>query len=259
VQLNYRDTGPRGTAIPVILIHGLFGSLDNLSQLARALQDERRVISLDMRNHGASPHVPTMSYPEMAADLLALMDALGLPRAHLVGHSLGGKIAMATALAHPERVASLVVADMAPVAYSTSLHQPVFEALEAVRASQVQDRQGADLLMRDYLADAPVRQFLLKSFCLRDGHPDWRFNLSAIVAEYPKLMDWPAPAAPYPGRVLFIKGARSDYLQPAHQAAINVQFPAAQARIILDAGHWLHAEKPLIFNRLVVDFLSVTG
>ncbi len=259
MQLHYRDTGPQGEAIPVILIHGLFGSLDNLSQLARALRGERRVISLDMRNHGASPRAASMSYPEMAADVLALMDTLALPHAHLVGHSLGGKIAMATALAYPARISSLVVADMAPVPYATDRHQSVFAALAAVRASGAQDRQAADLLLRDYLPDAGVRQFLLKSFLLQDGRPQWRFNLDAIRSEYPRLMAWPSPPAPYPGRVLFIKGARSDYLLPEHQATIAAQFPAAQARIILEAGHWLHAEKPLIFNRLVVDFLSVTG
>ena len=252
-MLHYQRQGP-GSAPAIILLHGLFGDKDNLGNLARALADTFCVIQVDLPNHGGSPRQDDMGYPAMCQALQALLDTLGLRRVHLLGHSLGGKLAMQFALRHPTRVDRLIVADMAPVAY-TARHDRVFAALQAVVAHGCQTRQEAEAVMTPQLEDARVRQFLLKSFQARVG---WRFQLSALIANYPALMDWPALNGQFSGPVLFLKGGLSDYLLPEHQAVIGHYFPQAKARIITDAGHWLHAEKPLLFNRLVVDFLSTS-
>ncbi len=256
-MLHYRDSGSANSPT-ALLIHGLFGDLDNLGQLARQLASDYRVIALDMRNHGHSPHQATMSWAELTQDLLALLDQLAIPAAHLIGHSLGGKLAMQFALRHPARTLSLVVVDVAPVAYAEARHEQVFAALQAVLNSDAADRKGADAIMATFLADAAVRQFLLKSFMATKVGPAWRFNLAALQACYGELMDWQATEAPFTGPTLFIKGGRSDYLLPEHQTTIVRLFPLAKARIIPDADHWLHAEKPLLFNKLVVDFLSIS-
>lgn len=252
-MLQYLRQGPE-SAPAIILLHGLFGDKDNLGNLARALAGTWCVIQVDLPNHGGSPHQDDMSYPAMCEALLTLLDTLGLSRVHLLGHSLGGKLAMQFALRYPARVDRLIVADMAPVAYPAR-HERVFAALQAAVAQGCRTRQEAETAMIPQLEDARVRQFLLKSFQAGVG---WRFQLPAINANYPTLMDWPSLDGQFSGAVLFLKGGLSDYLLPEHQAVIGHYFPQAKARIIADAGHWLHAEKPLLFNRLVVDFLSTS-
>ena len=252
-MLHYRQQGA-DIAPAIILLHGLFGDKENLGALARALADEFRVIQVDLPNHGDSPHQADMAYPGMCHELLLLLDTLGLGKVHLLGHSLGGKLAMQFALRHPQRIDRLIIVDMAPVAYAPR-HESVFTALQAVIDRGCQSRQEAEVAMTEKLADPRVRQFLLKSFRVGGG---WRFNLSALRANYPALMDWPSPESSFAGPSLFIKGGQSDYLLPEHQPLISRYFPNAKARIILDAGHWVHAEKPLLFNRLVVDFLSTS-
>ena len=256
-MLYYRELGS-AQAPAVVLIHGLFGDLDNLGQLARHLDNDYRVVALDMRNHGHSPHQESMSWAELSLDLLTLLDHLAIPVAHLVGHSLGGKLAMQFALRHPARTLSLVVVDVAPVAYASARHETVFAALQAVEEQAAKDRKSAEAIMAPFLPEAAVRQFLLKSFVVTEGGAKWRFNLAALQACYDELMGWQTPAAPFPGPTLFIKGGLSDYLLPEYQGSIVSLFPQAKARIIPDAGHWLHAEKPLLFNKLVVDFLSIS-
>ena len=256
-MLHYRESGSV-QAPAVVLIHGLFGDLDNLGQLARHLTQEYRVIALDLRNHGHSPHYAQMSWPEMSHDLLTLLDHLAIPEAHLVGHSLGGKLAMQFALLHPRRTSSLVVVDMAPVTYASTRHDSVFAALRTVEQQQPGDRKSADNMMAPLLPEAAVRQFLLKSYLVTREHSRWRFNLAALQACYADLMGWQSTEAQFVGPTLFIKGGLSDYLLPDHQATIIKLFPQARARVIPDAGHWLHAEKPLLFNKLVVDFLSIS-
>lgn len=253
-QFSPAKTGP-----VVVLIHGLFGSLDNLGRLANTLTEAGfGVLSLDLRNHGRSPHSPSHDYPAMVADLLALLDKQGLNEVDLVGHSMGGKVAMQFALRHPQRVQKLVIVDMAPVAYPTGAHDAVFAGLQAVAAQAPLTRHQADACLAQHLTDPAVRQFLLKSF-LPGSQPCWRFNLPALQANYPHILAWPPVTAAYPGPSLFIKGELSPYLQPSHQAAIQQQFPQAKARLVVGAGHWLHAEKPLLFNKLVVDFLSASS
>nr|WP_279008963.1 alpha/beta fold hydrolase [Aeromonas jandaei] len=254
--MNFKEQG-QGPA--VILIHGLFGSLDNLGLLARALGEHYRVISVDLRNHGTSFRRDDMSYPAQAADILALMDHLGLDQAAIVGHSMGGKVGMQLAKLAPARVSRLVVADMAPVAYPHSRHQNVFAGLNATLAAQPQSRSDAERILAEHIEIAGVRQFLLKSFAKGDDGWQWRFNVPALEENYANIMGWPEDERRFEGPVLFIKGGDSDYMQPQYSEAALAQFPAAKVRVIAGTGHWLHAEKPMLFNKLVVDFLSTGG
>ncbi|GAA4498147.1 alpha/beta fold hydrolase [Pseudaeromonas paramecii] len=250
---------PGDPARVVVLIHGLFGSLDNLGQLAKALGEAGfAVLTLDLRNHGRSPHSAEHSYPAMVADLLELLDEQGLSRVMLLGHSMGGKVAMQFALHHPERVQKLVVVDMAPADYQPGEHDAVFAGLEAVAAQAPLTRSEADACLSQHLPDPAVRQFLLKSF-LPGTRPGWRFNLPVLRTDYPQILAWPPVEGRYSGPSLFIKGELSAYLQPKHQDTIQRLFPQAKAKLVLGAGHWPHAEKPLLFNKLVVDFLSASS
>lgn len=257
MQLNFQRQGQGPT---VILIHGLFGSLDNLKGLSGVLAEHYDVISVDVRNHGRSPHSAQMNYQVMAEDILALIEQLKLSQPWLIGHSMGGKIAMMTAALAPSLISGLVVADMAPVAYEHARHGDVFAGLTAVATAQCANRKEADVMLAEYITTLGVRQFLLKSFvppATNDGETQsWRFNLDALIAQYPHIMSWPGVKPAYSGPALFIKGAESDYLLPEYQAEVVRQFPHAKAKVIAGTGHWLHAEKPQIFNRLVLDFLS---
>ncbi len=254
--LNFKEQG-QGQA--VVLIHGLFGSLDNLGLLARTLSEHYRVISVDLRNHGASFHSDEMSYPQQAADVLALLDALALDQVSLVGHSMGGKVAMQLAKQAPARVARLVVADIAPVAYPHSRHQNVFAGLNATLKQLVQSRSEAEAILAEHIEIAGVRQFLLKSFAKGESGWGWRFNVAALERNYANIMGWPDNQHRFEGPTLLIKGGDSDYMQPQYTDTVMAQFPAAKARVIAGTGHWLHAEKPVLFNKLVVDFLSTGG
>jgi esterase len=196
-----------------------------------------------------------MNYQVMSDDILHLLDQLNQPNVHLLGHSMGGKVAMAVALQAPDRVASLSVADIAPVTYKESRHTNVFKALNAVANAQVTSRKEAELLMSDYLTEPSVRQFLLKSFS-NEQPTHWQFNLHILQQHYADIMGWPFATQHYSGPVLFIKGGASDYLQAEHQPAITQHFPNASAKIIPGCGHWLHAEKPLLFNGIVERFLQ---
>ena len=242
-----------------MLIHGLFGSLDNLGLLARPLSEHYRVISVDLRNHGTSFPSDEMSYPQQGADVIALLDQLGLEQVALVGHSMGGKVAMQVAKLAPARVDRLVVADIAPVAYPHARHQNVFAGLHATLANPPQSRAEAEALLAQYVEIPGVRQFLLKSFAKTEAGWAWRFNVPALERNYANIMGWPDDQTRFEGPTLFIKGGDSDYVQPQYTETVMAQFPAAKARVIAGTGHWLHAEKPVLFNKLVVDFLSTGG
>ena len=242
-----------------MLIHGLFGSLDNLGLLARPLSEQYRVISVDLRNHGASFHSGEMSYPQQGAHVIALLDQLGLEQVALVGHSMGGKVAMQVAKQAPARVDRLVVADIAPVAYPHARHQNVFAGLNATLERLPQSRSEAEAILAEHIEIPGVRQFLLKSFTKTQAGWGWRFNVPALEHNYASIMGWPDDQTRFEGQTLFIKGGDSDYMQPQYTETVMAQFPAAKARIIAGTGHWLHAEKPALFNKLVVDFLSTGG
>jgi len=243
-----------GAGAPVILIHGLFGTLDNLGRLAKALSDDHQVISIDLPNHGNSFHTGNIDYPTMAADVLRLLDYLNIEQCAMVGHSMGGKVAMEFALQHPTRISTLVVADIAPVTY-TNRHSDVFCALNAVDLAKITSRQQALATVVNHGIDQGIAMFLLKNLAKGDNGFYWRCNLSGLQTGYPAIIGGMTPQLSYSGPVLFIKGGLSDYITAEHKQPIGQHFPNATLKIIQSTGHWLHAEKPASFNKIVGDFL----
>lgn len=226
-------------SVPILLIHGLFGSLDNLGVLARGLKNDRPLIQVDVRNHGLSPRSDEMNYHVMAQDMLDTLDAHGIDKVAVIGHSMGGKIAMTLSALAPERLERLVMIDIAPVDYHTRRHDDIFAAINAVSEAGVRQRSEAAQVMRDLIQEEGVIQFILKSF--HDG--EWRFNVPALWNNYRAISGWETvPAWPHPA--LFIRGGDSAYLDNQYRDALLNQFPQAHAHVISGAGHWVHAEKP---------------
>ncbi len=252
LPLHVQSLGEQGSW--VLLLHGLFGGGDNLGSLGRALSTRHRVLLVDLRNHGRSPHADDCSLTAMAADIAALLRRFDITSCAVVGHSLGGKVAMQLALAAPAQVTRLVVADIAPVDYPAH-HQPVFAALRGVDLARVERRSDAELQLARQLDDAGLRAFLLKNLVREESGFRWRINLDALERNYGQFTVAPQ-GAPWPGPTLFIRGGDSDYIRAEHESAMRARFPAFELATIPGAGHWLHGERPAEFNRLVGDFLS---
>lgn len=254
MKLNYVE---QGTGSSVILMHGMFGSLSNLGNLARALASNYRVISVDLRNHGDSPHEQRMDLEVMATDIVELMDDLDIRCSTLIGHSLGGKVAMQVAMNHPHRVDCLVVADISPVDYPKQNNNQVVSALVALSEQTVDSRQIADATLAEYDIDAPTRAFVLKNLRrLSSGHFELKLNVESIRANYGNKLVMAPKGEQYSGPTLFIKGQNSAYIQDKHLPIIESLFPSGHLQVIDGVGHWLHAEKPEVFNSLVCGFLS---
>ena len=246
----------RGEGPALILLHGLFGAGDNLGGIRRRLEHAFELHSLDLRNHGRSPHTESMGYPEMAADVLAYMDSAGLEQASVLGHSMGGKVAMEMALEQPPRVERLIVADIAPVAYEAH-HDRIREALQRFDPAGVRSRREADNELAHWIDTSGVRQFLLTNLVPRDGGGfSWRMNVDGILACYEQIVGAQPAQGRYEGPTLFIRGEQSDYIQESHREVVERLFPNAQLRVIPQAGHWLHAEKPDLFARVCERFLT---
>ncbi len=243
-----------GQGAPVVLLHGLFGRGRNLTTLQTALAGQHRVLAPDLRNHGASPHAPAMDYATLAADLIETLDAIGLDRFTLIGHSMGGKVAMRAALDHPARVTRLAVLDIAPMPYATTLGRYAASML-ALPLSPNLTRREADHALSTAVPDAATRAFLLQN--LKTGHePAWTLGLGFIAAAMPDLMRWDFLPPTYAGPVCFIAGMNSDYIGPAGRTAIATQFPTARIVTIADAGHWLHVDQPGALHHNLEAFLG---
>lgn len=225
--------------VPLVFIHGLFGSLNNLGMLAREFYDLQTVIQIDVRNHGKSAHSSEMNYAVMAQDILETLDFLNIEQFSVVGHSMGGKIAMYLTGLAGKRLEQLVVLDIAPFSYTENHHEQIFKALFAVQNAQVVTRQHASQIMRDYISEEMVIQFLMKSF----DRGQWLFNLEALFNHYLNILHWEDISA-WEKEALFLRGGNSAYISQAeHFLAIEKQFPNAKVQLIENAGHWLHAEK----------------
>jgi esterase len=254
-QLNYQLTSKDTHKPYLVLLHGLFGSLDNLSMVRRELADKHNVLSVDLPDHGKSLRTSRFSFELYAELILQLLAQLDISKAHLLGHSLGGKVAMKIALKAPDKVSKLIVADIAPVAYSAR-HQNVFNALTAVELTTLSSRTDALDVLNQHLDEPGVAQFLLKGLTQVDNKWQWLFNLELLQRDYSLLshsVDSPTPCS---SPTLFIKGGKSDYILPEHRDAIMGLFPNSQAKIMASVGHWLHAENPKLFNRIVSEFLT---
>lgn len=243
------------TQPPLLIAHGLFGSARNWNSVARRLTRGRRVVALDMRNHGDSPHVPENGYPDMAADLVEAIAEHAGAEADLLGHSMGGKAAMLLALTGDAPLRRLVIADIAPVAYTHS-HLPYIEAMQAVDLSHVERRSDVERQLAEAVPDRGLRAFLLHSLERTQGGLRWRLNLDALARAMPDLTGWPEPSGRYEGPTLFLRGSASDYAGPAHHARIRELFPNAEIETLEGLGHWLHAQDPERFAEAVARFLD---
>ncbi|MBA2777444.1 alpha/beta fold hydrolase [Billgrantia kenyensis] len=254
VHLNYQDTGGEGT--PLIVVHGLLGNADNWRSHVKQWQQARRVVAVDLRNHGRSPHAEGMSYREMADDLLALMDRLRIDRAHLLGHSMGGKVVISLARQAPERVASLIVADIAPQAYGHG-HDAVFAALRNLERGKPENRREADALLAEHVQERAVRLFLATNLERgEEGGLQLRLGLDQIEAGYTDIMQAPAGEAPFEGATLVLRGGQSHYVPDSALPRLREILPNARVETLDNAGHWLHAEQPEAFQNAVNEFLS---
>jgi len=253
-QLNYQQLG-QGEHL--VLIHGLFGSLENLNMVAKQLSQHYCVTSVDVRNHGNSFHQIGMSYSELAQDVIYLLEQLSIKSCHVLGHSMGGKIAMQLALSFPQKVNKLILADIAPVQYPAH-HQTIIAGLQALDFSLINKRKDADTQLEKYVDNVGVRQFLLRNLMMNaPGQFSLKCHLNNIEQGYPQIMCGQEDSSlSFAGATLFIKGGDSDYILTEHQSIIKRLFPKAKAKIIQGVGHWLHAEKTVAFNRIVSDFLA---
>jgi len=237
----------------IFMVHGLFGSLSNLSGLAKKLQADYDIILIDVRNHGRSPRNKSMTYQEMAEDIFELADSLNIEQFAILGHSMGGKIAMTCALLQPQRITQLVVADIAPASYGDR-HSEVFMGLKTVLQLQAENRIAAEKILAGYIESPEVRQFLLKSFQRNDDGFDFLYDVNNLYDNYGLISGWPDIDAIYPEKTLFIKGELSSYIDSQNVTLIAPLFPNANLETIQGTGHWLHAEKPDEFNHLVINF-----
>jgi pimeloyl-ACP methyl ester carboxylesterase len=252
MQLHFKQLG-RGE--PLVLLHGLFGQADNWFGVAPKLADQFHVFVPDLRNHGHSPHHPEMDYPLMAADVEKFFAAQKIENARVIGHSMGGKVAMQFALDFPARVKKLVVVDMAPRAYRR-IHDPIFAALLALDLPPFQTRQEIEDALAPAIPSLNLRRFLLKNLG-RDEHGKfyWKMNVRGVAANYARLGEVLKDGGTYAGPTLFIRGGKSDYIKADDEPQIRRLFPAAQIQTIPAAGHWVHADAPEEFLRLALDFL----
>lgn len=241
-----------GEGPPLLLLHGLFGSATNWRGIARSLSDAFEVHALDLRNHGASPWADSMGYAEMAGDVHAYIEARGLAPASVIGHSMGGKTAMALALLHPAAVAALIVADIAPVAYADTL-TPFAEAMRSIDVVAAASRTEVQRRLQERLPDPSVAGFLAQNLVTRNDHFDWRINLGVITAEMPRLSGFPDDLRTrrYDQPVTVIAGETSSYVRQRDGSEFRPMFPYTTVEVIAGAGHWVHADQPEAFVAIV--------
>jgi esterase len=246
-----------GEGPPVVILHGLFGAGRNWTQMAQALATKYRVLLPDARNHGASPWAESMSYPDMALDVAALIEREGLEQPFVIGHSMGGKTAMALALTQPQAVAGVAVIDIAPQAYADqfSTYVTAMRSLDVAHATSRRELQQA--LATQLGPTAPV-DFLLQNLRRHGERFDWRINLLATSLCMGHLCGFPDALRQgrYDGPALFVHGADSDYVVPDAVPGIQALFPQAELRSIADAGHWVHADQPAALLAALQDWLG---
>ncbi len=244
-----------GEGEPLVILHGLFGSLDNWQTLATRFGESRMCVLVDLRNHGRSPHTEDHSLAAMAEDVAVFLEANWMHEVDVLGHSMGGKVAMRFALDYPDRLRRLVVVDMGRRAYSRG-HDDIFTAMRALPLNAGLSREELDDVLEPMIPEYSVRQFVLKNLRREGAGYAWKLNLDVLEREYPEILrpigelgeSWAGPA-------LFVRGGNSDYVRDADWAGIESVFPGARLATIADAGHWVHAEQPDELFDVVEGFL----
>lgn len=257
MKLNYKKFGE---GFPVIILHGLLGSLDNWQTIAKHISTvPYSVFILDQRNHGRSPHTDEFNYDLLSHDLFEFFEQEKIERAHIIGHSMGGKTAMKFALEHADKVSKLIVVDIAPVEYADR-HNEVFNALFAADVNHSNSREEVETKLREKLDNDEITvQFLLKSLTRAENGQSgfqWRFNLDSLSKNYSEISAAIMSSKQYVGETLFIKGEKSLYINTENYDCIEKLFPNNKLVEIKGAGHWVHAEKPQEFLKEIISFLE---
>jgi len=250
MKLHYQIIG---SGKPLIVIHGLFGSSDNWRSMAKFFSKHYQVISIDLRNHGRSPHSENQSLGDMAEDIYELCQDLALNKVNILGHSLGGKVAMQFAELYEQYVEKLVIVDMSPRQYEGK-HTPLMDAMMALNFSAYSSRKQVDEALIASIPEPKVRQFLLMNLSAEDDQLKWRINLPALKANYKKFMKAVLTEFSSDKTCLFLYGEQSDYVTEQDREEIKQIFPYAKFAAV-PAGHWVHAERPQQFKQIVEEFL----
>ncbi len=252
--LNYEEFGDKKFSTKILILHGLFGSSQNWRSFAKRLSKNNiRVIAADLRNHGKSFHHPKHSYEEMVSDVIYLLDEIGAP-VHIIGHSMGGKVAMLLAGMYSKYVKRLVIIDIAPVCYKHS-HLDKIESLIRVDLSNLRLRSEVEEKISKQITDPGERAFFMLNLSRNNDILTWKLNLLAIKNYMAKIMDFPSGNFKFLGPALFISGSESDYIQNVHLKKIKNIFPNYKLETLENCGHWVHAEKPNELSILVNSFL----
>ena len=257
MKLNCREYSESGA--PVLVLHGLFGSLSNWGWHCKQLAQQYAVYGVDLRNHGDSPHSDQLDYQVMADDVRELIVRLGLKYCCIVGHSMGGKVAMQLALNFPDLVEKLVIVDIAPVSYpeNADRHMCVLAGMDAVKLNEIKSRAEAEVTLRDYISEEATRKFLLTNLVRnKEGLFEWRLHKDSIRENHANLRAGLTATKSFFKPVLFVKGSLSPYIKSEHEGQIKEFFPAASVKLIMDAGHWLHAEQPQALQKILLKFLQ---
>ncbi|MEC3966811.1 alpha/beta fold hydrolase [Flagellimonas halotolerans] len=246
-----------GKGQPFIILHGFLGMSDNWKTLGSQYSENGLEVHLiDQRNHGKSFHSEAFNYDLLSDDVINYMDHHNLESAYLMGHSMGGKTAMQLATSHPERVTKLIVADIAPKYYPPH-HDFIFNGLSHLDFDTISDRREADDELSKYIKEKGIRLFLLKNLhWVEKEKLGFRFNFDVLKERMEEIGENITPNAIYDGPTLFLRGDRSEYIQPNDFAEIKRHFPNAQIETIDKAGHWLHAENPKQFYEKSFKFLN---
>lgn len=253
MQLRYRSIGE---GKPLIILHGVFGTSDNWQTFGKAVSAKYKVYLVDLRNHGNSPHSDTFDYPSMAEDLKEFIEEHHLDKPMLMGHSMGGKVVMSFAVAHPDSFEKMIIVDIAPKYYPPH-HQKILEGLSAVKIDTVESRKEAEEQLSAYIDDTGIRQFLLKNLKRADnGQFAWKLNLSVVKEKIDNVGLALDTDAETKKPALFIRGDQSEYVLDEDKEHIRKLFPLAQIITIKDAGHWIHAEQPEALYEAVTRFLD---
>lgn len=252
MELNYKR---EGSGTPLLIVHGLFGSLDNWQTLGKKFAENFDTILVDQRNHGHSPHSEAFDYDLMAGDLIELIEDLELKEVDIIGHSMGGKATMRMAQLRPDLIKKMVIVDIGPKGYPMH-HDTILEGLNAIDFDVVKSRGQATEVISKYIDDEGVRQFLLKNlYWIEKGKLGWRINLPVLEKNMPQIIGkLPEDEVEIP--TLFIRGEKSNYIIEDDYTDIFMQFPNSDIETIYNAGHWIHAENPFDFYHLVMQFLQ---
>lgn len=262
---TFQNTKQLAQGPPILFLHGLLGSKRNWQSIAKSISKTgRKTITVDARSHGESPHAADMTYASMASDVVELLHDLGIKQSILVGHSMGGRIAMTIALTQPDLVSQLVVADVSPVgspADPKSTFQGFLAAMQGVFFDQSLEslsevRREVAAQLEDVFPDPGVRQFILTNVEKRDDVYQWRVNLDAIGKQLDHLRSFPEFDTSYHGDTLFIGGSESRHLRLEHEPCIKRLFPKAKIQFIAEAGHWVHSDKPHDFLRILNQMIN---